>query len=745
MHAPLNKSWFYLIPVVISILVIVVCSAVVSWQRLNSQIVSSNQDHCQLVAKSVSAYLNQLKIILNILVKQKQVTREFFYDLIDEKDSVTGFAVIQPDGWIAYTSSSGDRKLHINVLDSEFSRDSFLEALSSKDIVIGRTYRFKDKNLTGIPIRKAVYDGGMVKYVISVGAYVHYESWFNEGILNQVDIIEIFREKDFYRQIYLRTGAFPDRVYSTPLPKSEQDQLLTRVSANRKVLKAEQVFSFVDTHALDQQRYLKSFSYIPELKLWVGTYFLYDHLINQYIPILMTHIAVCILVLAGCFYAFWRIQNIHIQTQAQLIYQANHHPITHLPNRQYLYCEFDELVTGLERAFCFILLNINKYKNINDSHGEVVADHVLLELANRLQSVIPAKGHLIHLNADEFLLLLPKKICKKSKFLARLQNLLTMPYSYGMAKLNVSCRLGVVDYPHHGTELSELMLGAHIAMESALKEARFYNEFNPALSQAYKRQMLIEQSIAPAVEANEFYLVYQPQILRNGQIWGVEALLRWRNETLSNPGPDVFIPAAETLGQMPLLGAFVLEKALIDIKQLMSDIKLPVHLSVNISVSQLNHPEFIYELKKILLFTQFDPTYLTLEITESMLITEPEQTIKRLNILKTTGVLISMDDFGTGYSSLNMLAKLPIDELKIDKSFVDDVDDLLSHQKMIKNIIAIAKSYHMFVVAEGIEHISQYNILNQLGCDSYQGYYFAKPMSIDECIEYCRRKDDQSG
>ena len=242
------------------------------------------------------------------------------------------------------------------------------------------------------------------------------------------------------------------------------------------------------------------------------------------------------------------------------------------------------------------------------------------------------------------------------------------------------------------------------------------------------------------MEKDELFMVYQPQIDNFGYIHGVEALVRWQSATLGIVPPDEFIPVAEASGQMVKIGYFIVSRTLQEIKEVQATLGITFQTSINISIRQFMEAGFLEQFLEAIHDIQMDKLSITIEITENLFIEDIDYILPLLHEIRNCGIEISMDDFGTGYSSLSMLRRLPIDELKIDKSFIDTIVEDETAQKMVQNIIAIGKNCNMNVLAEGVETKEQRALLTSFGCDRFQGYYFAKPLLKDDLIAFFKQQ-----
>lgn len=321
---------------------------------------------------------------------------------------------------------------------------------------------------------------------------------------------------------------------------------------------------------------------------------------------------------------------------------------------------------------------------------------------------------------------------------------LSRPYEVNGISFTLGVSIGIAQYPEHGEDLDQLLRAADIAMYEAKKYRNSVCFFAKTMQEDYLRKVVMEQELRQGLEANELHMVYQPQVTQSGQVFGVEALVRWNNKRLGFVPPDQFIAVAESAGLMPALGEFITLTALQEIKALQQTLDFELNLSINISLRQFMQPNFLQLIQDSLADTGMSSDHVTLEITETLFIEDLNYILPLLAQVHDMGLHISMDDFGTGFSSLSMLRTLPMDELKIDKSFVDTLCANEADQKLVQNIIAIGKNYGMTVLAEGVETEHQAEMLRHFGCDRFQGYLFARPLPIDELASFISSQLEQA-
>lgn len=412
--------------------------------------------------------------------------------------------------------------------------------------------------------------------------------------------------------------------------------------------------------------------------------------------------------------------------------------LTKLYNRNYFLEIVDKYIGRREEAmvFAIIFIDLDRFKDINDSIGHVIGDKLLIELSNRLLNIKDDNYIVSRSSGDEFVILY-KDIIKNNlnKFLAKIIEQVNMPFEIGNNILHISVNIGVSKYPENGHDAEALVRYADIAMSKAKNQIDdkicFYTN---EMSEDIEMQFHINNYLVGAISNNELSIHYQPifDINKDNTIKGAEALLRWTNPILGNIPPSQFIVLAEKTGQIITIGEWVLDNVCKQINLWKSDGYSIFPVAVNISVKQLEKVEFAKTVIDILEANGVNPEDIELEITESISTGDIVTIIKNLKILKQIGIKISMDDFGTGFSSLGQLDLFELDKIKIDKIFIEDLVNVAKRQKLVKSIIAMAGSLDLTVVAEGIETYEQLSYLKELGCHLGQGYLFSKPLPPDQ-------------
>jgi diguanylate cyclase (GGDEF)-like protein/PAS domain S-box-containing protein len=422
--------------------------------------------------------------------------------------------------------------------------------------------------------------------------------------------------------------------------------------------------------------------------------------------------------------------------EARISYLATRDPLTELPNRVLFNDRLEQGIVAARRSgqsLALMFIDLDRFKNINDSLGHEVGDLLLKEVAARMQDCIRKGDTLSRLGGDEFVVTLEglQQAEDAAQVAAKIIKALARPFEIAGYALNTSCSIGISIFPEDADDDRTLMKNADTAMYHAKEKGRNnYQFFSPEMNVRAVERHSLETALRAALERNEFTLHYQPQVdLRSGKVVGVEALLRWHHPERGMLGPATFIAVAEESGLIEPIGQWVLRTACQRAKAWQEAGYPPLKIAVNISARQLNRPrEFSRGLSRILSTTGLDPRYLELEMTESLLLHNADENIAMLRKLGHDGVRIAVDDFGTGYSSLAYLRQLPIDTLKIDRSFVRDLESDPEDAAIIHAIVAMAHSLGLLVTAEGVETRGQLEALARIGCDEYQGYLFSKPL-----------------
>ena len=417
--------------------------------------------------------------------------------------------------------------------------------------------------------------------------------------------------------------------------------------------------------------------------------------------------------------------------------------LTGLPNRRLLLDRLERALAGSarnRRYGAILYLDLDHFKVINDTQGHDSGDAVLQETARRIQSTVRQKDSIARLGGDEFVVLLEeisedhRQAAAQAKMVGdKLLEVLVLPYQVKGKHYPGSVSIGVALYQGFRETVHEILKRGDVAMYEAKKAGRnALRFFDPAMQETLERRTQLEADLRRAFAERQFQLHYQKRIGRGGKVTGAEVLLRWNHPQRGLLSPMDFIPVAEETGLIVPIGKWVLEEACRQIKAWeRSERTRHLVLSVNVSARELKQSDFVDNAKKVLERTGINPSTLSLEITESILLDNIEEFIVKMKELKEIGIAFALDDFGTGYSSLSHLKRLPINELKIDKSFVRDLGVDKNDEAIVQTIIQMGKTLGMDVVAEGVETPIHRAMLERYGCHNYQGYLFGKPTALE--------------
>lgn len=413
--------------------------------------------------------------------------------------------------------------------------------------------------------------------------------------------------------------------------------------------------------------------------------------------------------------------------------------ITKLPNRIALLEVLDQCIKNTyqsEASFAFLMLDLDGFKAVNDLLGHAEGDLLLYEMARRIERAVRPTDTVARLGGDEFAILLSQvKDPKNAGMVAKkILESIKQPILIRGTELFISASIGIVVCPEHSSAVSDIVKFSDIAMYKAKKHGRNnYQFYSSDLSQTTIERIDIERSLRTALHNDEFLLHYQPQVnLETGNIIGVEALLRWHRNHGEMIPPSRFIGIAEDSGFIIEIGEWIMQTAFKDAVRWNTGREKPISVAINLSSRQFIHNNLLNSIKHLLKKTHCNPAWITLEITESLLLSDSAYIQKTLKILDSMGFRISLDDFGTGYSALSYLSKFPVSEIKIDQSFVQGIADNNDHRLIVQAIISMAKSLGKELVAEGVETAEQAKYLESCDCKVVQGYFFSKPKPFDE-------------
>ena len=435
--------------------------------------------------------------------------------------------------------------------------------------------------------------------------------------------------------------------------------------------------------------------------------------------------------------------------QEELAFTATHDTLTGLPNRALMLDRGTQMLVRARRhqtPVAALSIDLDDFKSINDTLGRGVGDELLRAIAGRLREVVRESDAVGRVGGDEFLLIVDElTLAAGAEVVAeRLQEALREPFQLAdrdQTRLTMTASIGIATGER--VSIEELLRDADVALYRAKRDDRTnYVVFQTDMHSAVQTRMELEQDLRQAIVSDEFFLVYQPTFdLRDMSPTGMEALIRWRHPSRGVVPPNDFIPLLEEGGLITQVGRWVLEEACRQGAQWRTD-GFKIGVAVNVSARQLERDRFIAEVEEVLSSTGMNANALTLEITETTLMRDPKQTAVRLAAIKELGVRLAIDDFGTGYSSLSHLQQLPVDSLKIDRSFICQVNDNPDGEKLIRTLVQLGKALSIETLAEGIEQQDELSLLRDEQCDSGQGFLFAKPLTVDAASAFLKSWND---
>ncbi len=677
-------------------------------------------------------------------------------DLLSDNSELIGITILTPKGEIVLSSSNLGFKSLKNLLKIRKSDNSYNRALFSDVLVLGKPYFYPRLNQSIMPIYYPIKNSNNDTVLILMsGLKIHGKNglWQDETTIEEIRV-SIISHDYYYLFASFLNNSKPQVLYS----KQINSDYTTYFS---KELKKQTGFTLDDfiqgKQGVVTTRYqgptgvelIGAFSYDPKYLYFTfttkQTHGLYGKL---YMPLVWVLVFI-VGFNAILFLLFRQLSQSEKESKKKLEYLAQHDQLTGLPNLRYLNNHFTQWKKHNGNSFSVLFMDLDNFKNSNDLHGHAIGDKILREVATRIKSFF--KNCLcIRQGGDEFIVIVSKAFTSDIESeVSQFLNSLRKTIKVQNLEFSIRASIGVASSPADGLEIDSLLRKADIAMYEAKRLKSGVYLFSRKLDMDNSRASMIGKELNSAIAREEMSLVYQPQIdSQTKRVIGVEALLRWNNQMLGEVSPREFIPIAESSGIILDIGRFVFETALSEFYDICNkqtkDKHIPdsdkIRLSINLSVRQLVDPGFIDFLFSLV--GQFDcyKSRLMLEITETMTIDRVDEVRTILEKIQISGIDISLDDFGTGYSSLSHLSVLPINEIKIDKSFIDGLLENQQDITFIKSILNLGKSLKVQVLAEGVETKDQVDILMKHGCRYFQGFYFSKPLSIAEIDNFLEQR-----
>lgn len=711
----------------------------------------------ELFSSAAFSRLHEVELVLDQIANSIRMDEDYtnlsklnaiLNEALNSSHTAVGYGFVSQSGEYFAVSYNIDSQKLKNLMHDDATRDSFLQTLNSDKMVIGRVYNFEGLHKWILPLRKAVRArSGKIIGVVTTGLDLDsfyrvrqsntIKSKFRSIVINDVGLWRVYIDG--------RPNNNSD-FYANPAPREIYDksvfELMTKYDVSVDEIKtSNKTYIYPSYSEVEGGPSINALSYIPRYGLWAITLISEKSVRSAFLDhAFYVKLIGFFLSMGALGFLFFSAIHKEEAVKKELGYIAVHDTLTGLLNRE-AYKEISaQWLRPNAPPFAMIFMDLDNFKKINDTFGHTCGDIILKEVASRLQSYVPKEAEIVRNGGDEFTIWVHCEDYDSLNLFAKgLINTISEPYLVSGMKLHVSTSAGISRFPDDGMLLEQLMITADIALYEAKKTRNDFAFFNARLKEAMDRNTKIEHHLRGAIEGNELYMVYQPQISNQGAVHGVEALVRWQSATLGFVPPDQFIGVAEESGLIKNLGAFILDRTLSDFSKFsQKESARDLTLSINISVKQFLENDFEEKLLNLINKYSVNIKKITLEVTESLFINDQTQVLPLLISLRKKGLSISLDDFGTGYSSLSALRMLPIDELKIDRSFVSNIVTIEEDANVVKSIIDMGHNMKMTLVAEGVEEKSQLAILNSFDCDYFQGYYYSRPLSIDDLESFLR-------
>jgi len=727
-----------------------VFSALQLWHEARRDALDTLDYINQQLAQSTRATLIKHETILRVVgeemvragaMEKPERGRAIIEDMHRTDPGMVAFGLVRPDGQLLIASGVPAGRPLPNLMDEPQASDSFLEALGSHRLVTGHAYRMELFDAWVIPIRKAIRNSaGETVAVMAAGYRISggTTTWSDLDLPDDVGAA-LVREDGFFQYMqFIRGGEVSsDRlaeVYGGPAGKPIID-LINDQGGEQGVLDLARGYS--------DENLLVAYRHLPEYDIYTLAAIPKQHILNEFLVDLTPPGALISIYLILASFAYRHAVRTQREHERRLTHLAHHDALTGLPNRTLMRDRLDQAIKAAQRAdehVALLFIDLDRFKEINDTHGHARGDALLKVVANRLREAVRPNDTVARLGGDEFLIVLPgiQEHGLVESVVERITRQLNQPVTIDHVDHRVSTSIGVAFYPDDAGDGDEILRHGDMALFEAKERGRACHAyFDAGLNARAQRQKSVRDALAEAIAHRELSVVYQPQLsAKAGQVVGVEALVRWHSPALGPVSPAEFIPLAEENGLIEELGRFVLQRAMSDIQRVNRRCGTRLGLSVNISARQILGEQLSADVAEALASSGMLGQDLILELTESVLIRAFENVTDELLNLRGMGVGIAIDDFGTGYSSLSYLNRLPVTELKIDRSFVRDIDRDPDDRGLISSIINLGQGQGLRLVAEGVETAEQAALLRQMDCDLLQGFHFAQPLAVDALIEY---------
>lgn len=702
--------------------------------RQRSQIATlGNATRTMMASQEMVLQLLGRQLLAGGLLTDARSATAMLDQMLDLNPSVAGYALQSPTGEILAQDS---RSLTLPAEDGAAIGPG---ALDSRHMRLGRPYFMQALGEWVVPVCAAIRDagGGLIGVMSASLRLQGPQPFFEEqSFLGERNTVQIVRESDLFPLHWAAAMDPPAGYYTRAIPREYYERAIASAerrsgSAIDEIMASGRPVSYHVTNALGPHFGMAVFD--PTYGYWVLTQTHRNQLLSEFARVGSLYVAIFVALLTAILIVLRMISRAEYQRRRDLVHRANHDGLTGLPNRQRLAIDFREMKRHRRDGLSLLFIDMDNFKSVNDGFGHARGDALLRQLGQRLSAFASAREKVARIGGDEFVLLTPET--DEDELLARADRLieqLASAYTIDDVRCEVGCSVGIASMPSAGHSLDEILRAADVAMQAAKSQRNSARRYEPSMGRRYLRNIRIEQNMRAALARDLIEMVYQPQVDRLGRVVGVEALARWDDADLGQIAPRRFIAIAETSGLISRLGDYIVDRCLAEGAGLETLFDRPIRLSINVSARQFLHNQFAGRILERFRHANLQRIQFVLEITESLFMEDLSLIMGQLEDLRMAEVRISLDDFGTGFSSLSLLRSLPVDELKIDKSFIDNIERDAWARELVQSIIAIGRTHGMSLLAEGVERRQQFEILQEDGCDAFQGYYFGRPMHLDE-------------